>query len=167
MSKLLAMDLSSSVGHAVFERGRVPLFGTLPLKGNDLAMRLGAFLVWLEDMRTVHRFDGIAWERPLLTPKDTVDKLELLYGLVGVAYAFAGKHKLPWEEVTVEDAKFALCGAVTKLDAGGRRRKIDKDDMVAAAMKDLNWKVATHHEADAGGVGLCAYERLWPKREAA
>lgn len=166
MPKLLAMDLSSNVGHAVLERGRVPLFGTLPLKGNDLATRLGAYLTWLEDMHVVHRFDAISWERPLLTPKDTVDKLELLYGLVGVAYAYAGKHELPWCEVTVEDAKFALCGAVTKVDAEGRRRKIDKDDMLTAAMSTLNWKVATHHEADAGGVGLCAYERLWPKEAA-
>lgn len=163
--KLHALDLSSNVGSAILVRGRPPLFQTLRLSG-DLASMLGRFSQWLDDMHAVHRFDGVAWERPIITPKDKVDKLELLYGLVGVAYAFAGRRNLPWHEVTIDEAKFTLVGAHTTVDAGGKRRKVDKTDMVAAAMK-LGWKVATDHEADAGAVGICAYERLWPKREAA
>lgn len=156
MSKLLAMDLSGDVGHAVMVRGRPPLLGTLRLVG-DRAKQHGKFLEWIEDMHTVHCFDAVAWERPIITPHDKVDKLELLYGLVGVSYAFAGKHRLPWQEVGIAEAKFALTG----------KSKADKNEMLAAAMNSLNWKVATHHEADAGAVGLVAYERLWPKARAA
>lgn len=152
MPRLLALDLSSNVGHAIMERGRAPLLGTLKLRG-DRAMQLGEFLGWLEDMQRVHRFDAIAWERPLLKPTDKVDMLELLYGLVGVAYAIAGKFNLPWRECDVKQVKITLTG----------RANATKEEMVAAAMNDLNWKVATDHEADAGAVGIWAFEQIWPK----
>lgn len=154
--KLHALDLSSNVGSAVMERGRVPLFQTRRLLG-DRAMMLGGFAMWLDEMHMVHGFDGVAWERPILTPKDKVDKLEILYGLVGIAYAFAGKHKLPWCEVTIQEVKQALTG----------RANADKDDMVAAAVSTFGWKVATDHEADAGGVGIHAMGILNPKRAVA
>lgn len=152
MPKLLALDLSSNVGHAIMERGRAPMFGTLRLRG-DRAQQLGEFLGWADDMQTVHTFDGIAWERPLLKPTDKVDVLELLYGLVGVAYAIAGRHNLPWREVDVKQVKITLTG----------RANATKEEMVAAAMGGMNWKVATDHEADAGAVGIYAYEQLFPK----
>ena len=38
-----------------------------------------------------------------------------------------------------------------------------KDEMVVAALQVMNWKVANDHEADAGAVGLVAYERLCPR----
>ena len=117
---------------------------------------LGTFATWLDEMHMVHRFGGVAWERPILTPKDKVDKLEILYGLVGIAYAFAGRHKLPYCEATVQEVKFALTG----------RSNADKSEMIAAAMK-IGWKPATDHEADAGAVGICAMAVLNPKRAAA
>lgn len=154
--KLLALDLSSNVGHAILERGRVPLFGTLRLVG-DRATMLGRFGVWLDEFHMVHGFDSVAWERPLITPRDTVDKLEILYGLVGIAYAFAGARKLPHLEVTVQQVKFALTG----------KSNADKAEMVAAAMQVMNWKVANDHEADAGGVGIHAMGILNPRTVAA
>jgi len=157
MSRLLALDLSSNVGHAILVRGRPPTFGTLQLFHPDRARRLGAFLVWLEEMYAVHGFDGIAWERPLLLRTDKVDKLEILYGLVGIAYAFAGKHDLPWREVTVQEAKHALTG----------KSNADKSEMLFAAVRVMGWKATNDHEADAGAVGLVAYDRLWPKAKVA
>lgn len=155
--KLHALDISSSVGSAVMERGRVPLFQTLRLHGDQVEMG-GRLLVWLEEMHMVHRFDAIAWEQPLFVPKrDTVAKLEMLIGLAGVVTGFAGKHKLPWCKVTVQEAKQALTG----------RANADKDDMVAAAVSTFGWKVATDHEADAGGVGIHAMGILNPRRVAA
>lgn len=171
MSRLLSLDLSTNVGHARLQRGRVPVFGTLLLEGPDLTFKLGQFLCFLYDEYDREPFDGIAWERPLLVPTDTVDKLELLYGLVGVVYAFIGDMRasgvvnLAWTEVTVDDAKLELCGALTKV-VGNKRRKMDKDDMLYHARRTMNWRVVTHHEADAGAVGLVGYERLWPKRAA-
>lgn len=154
--KLHALDLSTNVGSAIMERGRAPLFQTKRLVG-DRAQMMGAFSTWIDEMHVVHRFDAVAWERPILTPKDKVDKLEILYGLVGIAYAFAGRNHLVWCEVTIQEVKFALTG----------RSNSDKTEVVAAAMKDLNWKVATDHEADAGGVGIHAMGILNPKRAVA
>lgn len=155
MPKLLALDLSSNVGHAIVERGRAPMFGTLRLRG-DRAQQCGTFLVWLEDMHAVHAFDGIAWERPLLLRTDNIDLLELLIGLVGIAYGIAGKHHLPYREVDVQQVKITLTG----------KKNASKDEMIAAAMTDLNWKVADDHQADAGSVGIHAYESMWPKKPA-
>ena len=158
MSKLLALDLSLNVGHAILVRGAAPLFGTLHLEeaGPDRAARLGMFLTWLDDVHAVHRFDAVAWERPIITPKDKVDKLEILYGLVGIAYAWAGQHRLPWREITIQEVKHALTGS----------SKADKEQMLYHARRTMNWRVTTDHEADAGAVGLVAYSRLWPKRAA-
>lgn len=153
--RLLALDLSSSVGWALLQREvppKPPRFGTLRLTG-DLAMKLGQFWEWIEDLHSVDHFDALAWERPLIKPTDKVDLLELLYGLVGIAYGFAGSRKLPWREVTVNEAKFWLTG----------KHNASKEEMVVAALKHLNWRVANDHEADAGAVGGHAYQFLAPK----
>lgn len=158
MSGLLGfLDLSTNVGHALVRRGERPRFGTLVLEGPDLSWKLGQFRLWLDDWYAVHKFDAIGWERPLLMPTDTPDLLELLYGLVGIAYSLAGVHKLPWREVSVTDAKIALTG----------KGKATKEEMLYAARRTMNWRVDTHHEADAGAGGVVAYERLWPKARAA
>jgi len=153
MGRLGFLDLSGTVGHAVLTRGERPRFGTLPLEGPDLSWRIGQFALWLDDWHAVEQFDALGWERPLLTPKDTVDLLELLYGLVGVCYAFVGRRKMPWREVSVTDAKIALTG----------KGKATKEEMLYAARRHMGWRVDTHHEADAGAGGVVAYERLWPK----
>jgi Holliday junction resolvasome RuvABC endonuclease subunit len=157
MNRLLALDLSTSVGWSRPQPPGRPRFGTVVLEGPDLAWKLGLLLRWLDDQYMVDPFDAIAWERPLLTPTDTVDLLELLYGCAGVCYAFAGKHKLPWREVSVEDVKKGLTG----------KPRAKKEEMLYAARRTLNWPVNNHHEADAGAVGVIAYARLWPKVRAA
>lgn len=154
--KIHALDISTSVGSAIMERGSPPMLQTLRLDG-DRARMAGRLATWLDEMHMVHRFDAVAWERPLFVPKrDTIDKLEILIGLVGVAYAFAGKHSLPWCEATVQEVKAALTGS----------SKADKLQMIAAAMK-LGWKPADDHQADAAGVGVVAMGILNPRRVAA
>lgn len=160
MAKLLALDLSTNVGWAAFtERGERPSFGTVVLTGGDLSYKLGQFDVWLEDRFSVDPFEALAWERPLLMPSDTVDLLQLLYGLVGICFAFVGRRRqldkifMPWREIDVPTAKLALTG----------NAKANKDEMLYAARRGLNWEVRTHHEADAGAVGGVAYEQIWPK----
>lgn len=170
MPRLLSLDLSTFVGFSRLERGHVPTFGTLKLEGPDLTFKLGQFHDWLFEQYEGQSFDGLAWEKPLLTPTDTVDLLTLLYGLVGVCHAFVGSLRasginLAWTSVTVDEAKAELCGALTKV-VDGKRKKMDKDDMLYHARRTMNWPVTTHHEADAGACGLVAYSRLWPKRAA-
>lgn len=164
MTKLLALDLSTAVGVAAFgQRGERPRFETVTLEGQDLAHKIGNFQIWLEGRYAVDKFEALAWERPLITPTDTVDLLELLYGLVGVCYGFVGKQRIqrqnpmPWREIDVPTAKKALTG----------KAKADKDEMLFAAKRTWGWDVRSHHEADAGAVGGVAYEQIWPKARAA
>lgn len=154
---VLGLDFSTSVGFARVRWGERPRFGTLELEGPDLAWKLGQFSQWLDDQYAVEPFDALAWERPIITPTDTVDLLELLYGGVGVCYAFAGRRKLPWREITVEDVKLALTN----------KARAKKEEMLYAARRVMNWPVKDHHQADAGAVGGVAYERIWPKARAA
>jgi Holliday junction resolvasome RuvABC endonuclease subunit len=146
--RLLSLDLNTNVGHARLIRGQPPLLNTLILRGS-VHQKLGEFDRWLNAQ---FDFDAMAWERPLIMPTDTVQLLELLYGLVGLCHAYAYRSQLRWVEVTVQEAKLALTGYA---DA-------TKDEMLIAARDVMDWNPANDHEADAGAVGLVAYEQLWP-----
>lgn len=158
MSDLLALDLSTGVGFARFrQRGKKPTFGSFELEGPDLAWKLGQFGDWLDEGYSLDPWRAMAWERPILADTDTPAKLELLYGLVGICYRFAGAraHRMPWREVTVQEVKKTMTG----------RSNAKKPEMIAAARK-VAWWVHNDHEADACGVGAFAYGRLFPKQGA-
>ncbi len=162
MYRLLALDISGTVGFGRLQRGTRARFGTLVLEGPDLTFKCGQLRDWLDDQDVVEPFDALAWERPLLTPADTVDLLELLYGCVGVCYSFVGSMRargipLAWHEVDVPTAKKALTG----------KAKATKDEMLYAARRTTNWEVHNHHEADAGAGGVVADAVIWPKARAA
>ena len=164
MSKLLALDLSSNIGWAMFdptaEQDKRVRFGTLSYAGQGPTRICGQFGDWLDDMFSVDRWDGMAWEGSWLNYKggDTVHKLEILIGLVGVCYRFVGSrhHLMPHLKVDSQEVKKRMTG----------RRDADKADVIKACW-ETGWKVKTDHEADACGVGLVAYRRIWPARVAA
>jgi hypothetical protein len=158
---LLALDLSSNIGWAMFRPSRPPRpprFGTLSYASQGATRICGQFSDWLTEMFSVEPWQAIAWERPLLVPTDTVDKLEILYGLVGVVRGFVGsrRHLMPHLEVTVPEVKKRLTD----------KARAEKREVIEACWK-LGWKVGTDHEADACGVGLVAYRRIWPQPKAA
>lgn len=165
MSKLLALDLAvEATGWALFDGQGPPLFGTVRLnKHRDFAYAMAEFQQFLEEKFHFYCWDAMAWEKPILMPTDTPDKIAGAYGLAGVSAAFAGRRKMRWETVTVYEVKEAVCGALWK-DNGldGKRKMVDKADMIRCAREIWDWNVQTHHEADAGGVGLIAYEAIWP-----
>lgn len=134
-------------------RYEVCQFGTLPMKHHDVDTKLGMYAEWLDKTCDREKPDGIAWEGPLLMPSDTVVLVKLLCGLIGITSACRYRRKLPYREVPVGDVKRAVTG----------HGRADKDMMVAAAMNVMDWNVEDHHQADAGGVGLCAYDELFPK----
>lgn len=156
MAKLLALDLSTHTGWARFNGRAPPRFGTIVLEGPDMPWKHGQFLVWLEDAYFREPFEALAWERPLKLPTDDVPLLVWLIGLVGIASAFAGKHKLRWCDVDVKEAKKALTN----------KQNATKEEMLWHAERGLGWQVRDHHQADAGAVGGVAYGRLFPKQGA-
>lgn len=109
-------------------------------------------------MRTEEGFAALAFEQPILPRRagelaTTLHTLTLLWGLAATVQLFAGLHGLPCQAVTVREAKKVLTD----------KANATKDEMVVAALQVMNWKIANDHEADAGAVGLVAYERLWPR----
>lgn len=162
-SRLLSLDLSNSVGWALLERGVRPRFGTLKLPPEtDHGRRFIMLRDWLSEARSVMGFDAIAYEQPILPRKSgdlatTMNTLEFLWGLAAMVKAFASERGMRCEAVGVQEAKIALTN----------RQHATKEEMVVAAMRVMNWAVSNDHEADAGAVGLVAYERLWPKARAA
>jgi Holliday junction resolvasome RuvABC endonuclease subunit len=156
---LLALDISKFVGWALMRRHEAPLFGTLNLERcATLDERLGRYQQWLQQMVLKHRVDGIAIESAILMPWDRVDQLLLLYGLAGITRSLAYNAGLPLKEVSVGDVK-AVMGAPRF--PKGTKKSVIKQAMVTAAY-GMGWEVLDHHQADAGGVGLCAYSQLWP-----
>ncbi len=155
---LLSLDLSGACGFAVFKPGGPPRFGTLDWRGEGHAAICAKFGDWLNDFYSVERFDACAWEAPFLAPHDKVDKIKILIGLVGVCFAFVGSrhHPMPYTEVLPKEVKKRLTD----------RSNADKADVIKACWS-LGWKVGTDHEADACGVGLVAYRRIFPNRQAA
>jgi len=165
MPKLLALDLSSNVGWSLLERGVYPTFGTErlpPALGDDQGARFEHLYEFLHGMHMDHRYEALAYERPILPRKSgdlatTMETLTLLWGLCTIVQFFAHQNDMRCIPCPVDQAKITLTGS----------KFAKKDDMVAAAMKTMNWKVSDDHQADAGAVGVWAYERLWPKPKVA
>lgn len=161
---LLALDLSTSTGFALMERGKPPLLGTFLLPKvppGDYARRYSALWRWLHDMRATHGFVALAWERPVVPKRkdgttDALNELEYLITLAGICRLFAGEHHLPHTHISWQDVKIALTGS----------KFADKTQMIAAAMK-MGWKPADDHQADAAGVGVAAMAILNPRSVAA
>ena len=162
MALMLALDLSTHVGHALLERGESPIFGTLdlpPAAEGDHQARFAHLHRFLEKTRKETYFAALAFEQPILPRRagelaTTMHTLTLLWGLAAIVQLFAGQHGLPCLAVAVRDAKKVLTD----------KANATKDEMVVAAMQVMNWKVANDHEADAGAVGMVAYDRLWPRK---
>ncbi len=165
MPRLLAIDASSNIGWAMLDpdaaKDRRMRFGTLALGKIDgeegtahIARMCGQFGDWLDELYMVDPWDGLAWEAPFLAPHDKVGKIKILIGLVGICFAFAGsrRHPMRYLEVPPKEVKRRMTG----------RQDADKRDVIEACWS-VGWKVKSDHEADACGVGLVAYEQLWPK----
>jgi Holliday junction resolvasome RuvABC endonuclease subunit len=161
MARLLALDLGTRTGWALLQRGTPPRFGTLelpPANEGEHQVRFALLHAWLVKRRCEPGFEALAFEQPILPRRagelaTTLHTLTLLWGLAAVTQLFAGQQGMPCEAVAVRDAKKALTD----------KALATKDEMVVAALQVMNWKVANDHEADAGAVGLVAYERLWPR----
>lgn len=159
---LLSLDLAGNIGWALFRPPTVPAspprFGQHPWQGEGAAAICAKFGDWLNEFYMVERWDALAWEEPWLRPGDKPATIKILFGLVGVALAFANsrQHPMPWCEVPPKELKKRMTG----------RSDADKRDVIAACWS-LGWKVGSPDAADACGVGLVAYRRIWPKAAAA
>lgn len=153
MSTLMALDLSGDTGWALFAPGAPPRFGTLRWRGQGHAEICGQFYGWIHESYPIFGWDAMAWEAPFLRPGDKVATIKILIGLVGICLGFARWHKMPFEEVQPKEVKKRMTD----------RQDAQKTDVIAACWS-VGWKVGSEHEADACGVGLVAYDRIFPEQ---
>jgi Holliday junction resolvasome RuvABC endonuclease subunit len=156
--RLMFLDLAGNVGWSLFRPTSIPsvppLFGEHRWRGMGFAVICGRLGNWLDDFYSVEPWDAMAWEEPWLRPGDKPATIKILFGLVGVASAFAtsARHPMPWCEIPPKAIKKRMTG----------RQDADKRDVIAACWS-LGWKVGSPDAADACGGGLIAYRQIWPK----
>ena len=161
MPSVLGLDLASHTGFAVVTgMDCVPQFGWWDAPVEPFGVykkRFSALHLWLEEMQSVHQFDGIAFECPIKKPTDKTSTLRLLMGFSCIVEEFAGiverrrGRRFPCLEVSVQDVKKALTG----------NPYASKPDMKHAATR-LGWRVADADQADAGSVAFTAFANFWP-----
>ena len=157
--RCLALDCSSVVGFALFERpgDKAPSLGSWPLPGTFGSVngrRFVAFEDFLADFITVTRPDLVAFEAPILPfardlTNSSGDVVRLLVGLATIVELVAERAKCRCVEVAVPTVKVKLAG----------RRFAAKTEMIVGAHR-LGFVVEDDHQADAIGVALCAYEHV-------
>lgn len=159
--KLLSLDLAGNVGFALFRAPTLPpvppLFGQHRWQGLGAPEICGKFGDWLHDFYAGERWDAMAWEEPWLRPGDKPETIKILFGLVGICLAFVSsvRHPMPFTTVTPKEVKKRMTG-------NSYAEKVDVED----ACWKLGWKVGSSDAADACGVGLVSYRRIWPKQQA-
>lgn len=155
--RCLALDCSTSIGWAVFDRpAAVPRLGTWQLTRQFntaiTGKRFAEFEDWLSDMIARHDPAMVAFEAPILpfgdrASQSTGDTVRLLVGLATMVDLCAYRAGARCIEVPVPTAKARLAGS----------RFAKKGDMITAAIK-RGWIVEDDHQADACAVALCAFD---------
>lgn len=152
---LLSLDLAGNVGFALFrpptKPPTPPLFGQHRWQGLGAPEICGRLGNWLDEFYAVERWDAMAWEEPWLRPGDKPETIKILFGLVGVCFAFIGRHPMPFRTATPKEVKKAMTG-----------NSFAKKPEVIQACWDVGWKVGSSDAADACGVGSVCYRRIWP-----
>ena len=160
MARVLALDCSTNVGWAVFERPAGPVrFGTWRGPKRFLQSEYGRSFValeaWLVDQLTRYVPDVVAFEAPIMPfagfieQRSSLDTVRLLVGLATVVELVTVRAGARCIEVPVPTAKKRVCGT-------GRATK---RDMINAVVK-LGHLVEDDHQADAIAVGLAAYDHI-------
>lgn len=159
--RCLALDLSGHVGWALFARPDArPRCGTFDIPptrwADNFGPRFRELYEWLDGMVASIRPELLAFEAPL-TPIDgkswkvdtDANTVRFLTGLASIAELVAARHSVRCIEVAVPTVKARLAGS----------RFAKKAEIQAAAVR-LGYPVADHHQADACGVALAAYDHV-------
>ena len=157
--RVLAFDLSSHVGWALFDGRRLvrsDTWNTPPEMVGRFGRRFTAAYVFAREIITTQKPDLIAFEAPIQPRAGTRDlknthplNLRFLQGLATIFEMVAHIEGVRCVEVANGTAKKRLTGS-------GRAKK---PDMVVAAIKQ-GFIVANDHEADACAVALAALDHV-------
>lgn len=157
MVRLLALDLSTNVGWALFacRDDAAPLMATWhapKVQADNYGLRFHEFELWLELLLDRFKPGVVAFEAPIM-PRSMLRQhaARLSYGFAAETERIAYKRELRCIECHFSTVKVRLSGS----------GKTKKRGMISAAIR-RGYDVETEHEADAIGVGLVAYDHIDP-----
>lgn len=151
MRRFLALDQSlSSTGYAVWDEGdALPRSGAWPLC-EGIKHRPHAFLGIHREVAAIHRERAIAmlaYEQPIKTPSDKVEKLIGLYGLAAHIESIAHVKLIPFEVISARSWRSTFIGKEAH-GVGSERVK----RMAVERCRHFGMDPATHDEAEAVGI---------------
>jgi hypothetical protein len=143
---VLALDLATTFGWCAGAFGQRPRQGAVLLRGDRMVDRCAALRDWLDDYEAVSgKVTALVLEAAILTQRDTVDLVELLFGLRTTALLWAYDGELPPHAVVSYGS-----GSVRGHMLGSAR--FPKGEAKAAVVgwcRDRGFETATHDAADA------------------
>jgi hypothetical protein len=112
---ILALDVARVTGWALGPVGTMPKIGAVELcpPGSSIGKLLSCWRLWLDDMMTLNKLGGLAFEAPLdqRRTKNGSDTARRLLGMAGVVELVAYDHGLGRvEEVNVKTVKASFAG---------------------------------------------------------
>lgn len=151
MRRFLALDQSlSSSGFAVWDEGDdLPRSGVWA-GGNSIATRAHAFIAMHREIGALHRerpITAIAFEQPIKTPSDKVEKLIGLYGLAAHIESIAHIKLIPVSVIAARSWRATFIGKEAH-GVGSERAK----RMAVERCRHFGLDPETHDEAEAVGI---------------
>ena len=151
MRRFLALDQSlSSTGFAVWDEGdALPRSGAWPLC-EGIKHRPHAFLGIHREVAGIHRERAIsmlAYEQPIKTPSDKVEKLIGLYGLAAHIESIAHVKLIPFEVISARSWRATFIG---KEAHGVGTERVKR--MAVERCRHFGMDPLTHDEAEAIGI---------------
>lgn len=144
--RLLALDQSITSCGWVVTDGQQAQSGAWHLADN-IPGRAGGFSMLRRHLTRLHKAEPltlIAYETPIKTPVDKVEKLIALYGLVAVLEGWAYTNRVPVISIAQQDWRATWLGKTRKDD--------DKKRLAVLRARDFGFDPTTHDEAEAIGI---------------
>lgn len=151
MRRFLALDQSlSSTGFAVWDEGdALPRSGAWPLC-DGIKSRPLAFVGIHQQIGALHReraISAIAYEQPIKTPSDKVEKLIALYGLAAHIESIAHVKLIPFEVISARSWRSTFIGKEAHGVGSDRVKR-----MAVERCRHFGMDPLTHDEAEAVGI---------------
>ncbi len=151
MRRFLALDQSlSSTGYAVWDEGDpLPRSGAWP-RCEGIKHRPHAFIAIHREIGGLHRereITALAYEQPIKTPSDKVEKLIGLYGLAAHVESIAYVKGIPFQRIDARSWRASFIGREAHGVGTDRVKR-----MAVERCRHFGMDPATHDEAEAIGI---------------
>jgi len=174
MSGILAIDQAITSGYAAAAPGQPPEWGHKRMggPGDSEGYLFASFRAWVVELIVRYEPIDLAWEASFVPRPDrskaaapfNLDQIKLAMGWRAHLLALAEEFDLrvPREYQTSDVTKF-LTGRGAYPGASYEQRRVARNAAMVMACQARGYEVATHDEANALGILLCAEYELYPR----